>query len=215
MGAGCGQGLSVALRTRTHVLVYDTGARYPSGFDLGDAVVVPALHALGITHLDMLMISHADNDHAGGATAVATAFPEARRYSGEPARMPVPMRPCVAGQAWQWDGVRFDVLSPPPGPVGKRRNDHSCVLLVAGRRGRMLLTGDISARVEPQVAAAVGAGMPPVLLVPHHGSKSASSAAFIARLQPPLAVVSAGWRNRFGHPRPEVLARYAAAGYGC
>jgi competence protein ComEC len=207
-----GQGLSVALRTRTHVLVYDTGARYPSGFDLGDAVVVPALHALGITHLDMLMISHADNDHAGGATAVAKAFPAARRYSGEPARMPVPMRPCVAGQAWQWDGVRFDVLSPPPGPVGKRRNDHSCVLLVAGRSGRMLLTGDISSRVEPQVAAAVGAGVPPVLLVPHHGSKSASSAAFIARLQPPLAVVSAGWRNRFGHPRPEVLARYAAAG---
>ena len=207
-----GQGLSVALRTRAHVLVYDAGARYPSGFDLGDAVVVPALHALGITRLDMLMISHADNDHAGGATAVAKAFPAARRYSGEPARMPVPMRPCVAGQTWQWDGVRFEVLSPPPGPVGKRRNDHSCVLLVTGRRGRMLLTGDISAKVEPQVAAAVGAGVPPVLLVPHHGSKSASSAAFIARLQPPLAVVSAGWHNRFGHPRPEVLARYAAAG---
>jgi competence protein ComEC len=126
--------------------------------------------------------------------------------------MPVPMQPCVAGQAWQWDGVRFAVLNPPPGPVGKRRNDHSCVLLVAGRRGRLLLTGDISSRVEPQVAAAVGPGAPPVLLVPHHGSKSASSAAFIARLQPPLAVVSAGWRNRFGHPRPEVLARYAAAG---
>lgn len=206
-----GQGLSVALRTRTHVLVYDTGARYPSGFDLGDAVVVPALHALGITRLDMLMISHADNDHAGGAAAVATAFPEARRYSGEPARMPVPMQPCVAGQAWQWDGVRFAVLSPPPGPVGKWRNDHSCVLLVTGRRGRLLLTGDISSRVEPQVAAAVGPGVPPVLLVPHHGSKSSSSAAFLTRLRPPFAVVSAGWRNRFGHPRPDVLARYAAA----
>ncbi|MEO5810736.1 MAG: DNA internalization-related competence protein ComEC/Rec2 [Rhodanobacter sp.] len=207
-----GQGLSVALRTRRHVLVYDTGARYPSGFDLGDAVVVPALHALGINHLDLLMISHADNDHAGGAAAVAAAFPDAVRYSGEVARMPVPMQPCVAGQAWQWDGVRFDVLNPPPGPVSKKRNDHSCVLLVAGRRGRMLLTGDISSRVEPQVAAAVVPGVPPVLLVPHHGSKSSSSAAFLTALQPPFAVVSAGWRNRFGHPRPEVLARYANAG---
>ena len=207
-----GQGLSVVVRTGHHAMLYDAGALYPSGFDLGEAAVLPSLHALGIDRLDVLMISHADNDHAGGAAAVATAFPEAARYSGEPARMPVPMQPCVAGQTWQWDGVRFDVLNPPPGPVGKRRNDHSCVLLVAGRSGRMLLTGDISSRVEPQVAAAVGSGMPPVLLVPHHGSKSASSAAFIATLQPPFAVVSAGWRNRFGHPRPEVLARYAAAG---
>ncbi len=207
-----GQGLSVALRTRTHVLVYDTGARYPSGFDLGDAVVVPALHALGIRHLDMLIISHADNDHVGGATAVAAAFPEATRYSGDVARMPVPMRPCIAGQAWQWDGVRFDVVNPPPGPVGKRRNDHSCVLLVTGQHGRLLLTGDISSRVEPQVAAAVGSGTPLVMLVPHHGSKSSSSAEFISHLRPSFAVVSAGWRNRFGHPRPEVLARYAEAG---
>ena len=207
-----GQGLSVALRTRGHVLVYDTGARYPSGFDLGDAVVVPALHALGINRVDLLMISHADNDHAGGAAAVAAAFPLAGRYSSEPARMPVPMRACVAGQTWQWDGVRFDVVNPPPGPVDKQRNDHSCVLLVAGRSGRMLLTGDISSKVEPRVAAAVRVGVPPVLLVPHHGSKSASSTAFIMALQPPFAVVSAGWRNRFGHPRPEVLARYAAAG---
>ncbi len=207
-----GQGLSVALRTRRHVLVYDAGARYPSGFDLGDAVVVPALHALGMNRVDMLMISHADNDHAGGAAAVAAAFPAAARYSSEPARMPVPMQACVAGQAWEWDGVRFEVLNPPTGPVGKLRNDHSCVVLVAGRGGRMLLTGDISSRVEPRVAAAVGAGVAPVLLVPHHGSKSASSAGFIASLKPPLAVVSAGWRNRFGHPRPEVLARYAQAG---
>lgn len=207
-----GQGLSVALRTRRHVLVYDAGARYPSGFDLGDAVVVPALHALGIGHLDMLMISHADNDHAGGAAAVARAFPEAARYSGDVARMPVPMQPCVAGQAWQWDGVRFEVLSPSPGSADRQRNDRSCVLLVAGPQGRMLLTGDISSRVEPQVAGAVGPGVRPVLLVPHHGSETASGAAFIATLQPPFAVVSAGWRNRFRHPRPAVLARYAAAG---
>jgi competence protein ComEC len=208
-----GQGLSVLLCTREHALVYDTGARYPSGFDLGEAAVLPSIHALGITRLDMLMISHGDNDHAGGAEAVANAFPQAVRYTGESlrmARMKLSMQPCVAGQSWQWDGVRFRVLSPAEGG-GDRNNDSSCVLLVEGRGGRLLLTGDISSKTEPQVAAALGTGAPPVLLVPHHGSKTSSSAAFISAVQPPLALVSAGWRNRFGHPKPEVLARYAEA----
>lgn len=206
-----GQGLSVLLRTRDHALVYDAGARYPSGFDLGEAVVLPSIHALGISRLDMLMISHGDNDHAGGAEAVANAFPQAARYAGEPSRMRVPMRQCVAGQSWQWDGVRFRVLNPARGE-GDRDNDSSCVLLVEGRGGRLLLTGDVSSKVEPQVAAALGPGPRPFMLVPHHGSKTSSGAAFIAAVQPPLALVSAGWRNRFGHPKPEVLARYAAAG---
>ncbi len=208
-----GQGLSVLLRTREHALVYDTGARYPSGFDLGEATVLPSIHALGITRLDMLMISHGDNDHAGGAEAVAAAFPQAQRYTGEPlrmARMKLPMRACIAGQAWQWDGVRFRVLSPADGK-GDPDNDSSCVLLVEGRGGRLLLTGDISSKMEPQVAAALGPGMRPVLVVPHHGSKTSSSMAFIRAVQPPLALVSAGWRNRFGHPKLEVLARYAEA----
>jgi competence protein ComEC len=157
------------------------------------------------------MISHGDNDHAGGAQTVAEAFPQARRLAGEPARMRVPMQQCVSGQAWQWDGVRFRVLSPAPGG-GDRDNDSSCVLLVEGRGGRVLLPGDISSKTEPAVAAALGAGPPPVLVVPHHGSKTSSGAAFIAALQPSLALVSAGWRNRFGHPRAEVLARYAQAG---
>ncbi|HZY34212.1 MAG TPA: DNA internalization-related competence protein ComEC/Rec2, partial [Rhodanobacter sp.] len=205
-----GQGLSVLLRTRDHVLVYDAGARYPSGFDLGEAVVLPSIHALGISRLDMLMISHGDNDHAGGAEVVADAFPDAQRFTGEPSRMRVPMQQCVAGQGWQWDGVRFRVLNPARG-AGDRDNDSSCVLLVEGRGGRLLLTGDISSKMEPQVAAALGTGPSPVMLVPHHGSKTSSSAAFIAAVRPRLALVSAGWHNRFGHPKPEVLARYADA----
>jgi competence protein ComEC len=205
-----GQGLSVLLRTRDHVLLYDAGARYPSGFDLGEAVVLPSIHALGITRLDMLMISHGDNDHAGGAQAVATAFPQARRYAGEPARMPMPMEPCAAGQSWQWNGVRFRVLSPAPGAID-RDNDSSCVLLVEGVGGRLLLAGDISSKIEPRVAAAIGPGAAPVLLVPHHGSKTSSSDGFITAVNPPLALVSAGWHNRFGHPKPEVVARYRQA----
>ncbi|MGB3747657.1 MAG: DNA internalization-related competence protein ComEC/Rec2 [Rhodanobacter sp.] len=206
-----GQGLAVLVRTRDHLLVYDTGARYPSGFDLGEAVVLPAIRALGLPRVDTLMISHGDNDHAGGARAVAEAFPQARRLAGEPARVRVPMQQCVAGQAWRWDGVRFRVLSPLPGE-GDHDNDSSCVLLVEGRGGRVLLPGDISSKAEPAVAAAVEAGPPPVLVVPHHGSKTSSGAAFIAALRPSLALVSAGWRNRFGHPRAEVVARYADAG---
>jgi competence protein ComEC len=206
-----GQGLSVLLRTQHHVLVYDAGARYLSGFDLGEAVVLPALHALGVRRLDMLMVSHGDNDHAGGAGAVVAAFPQALRYAGEPARMHVPMKQCTAGQSWHWDGVAFRVLSPLHGSA-EHDNDHSCVLLVEGHGGRLLLTGDISSAVEPAVAAQLGAGRAPILLVPHHGSKTSSSEAFIRAVQPPLAVVSAGWHNRFGHPKPEVVTRYADAG---
>jgi len=207
-----GQGLSVVVRTRQHVLVYDVGARYRSGFDLGDAVVVPSLHALGLDHVDLLMVSHADNDHAGGTQALAAAFPRARRYAGEPARMPVLMRACVAGQQWRWDGIAFRVLSPGQASSTVHGNDRSCVLLVEGRTGRLLLTGDISRKLEPQLEVPAAHGKPLVLLVPHHGSNGASSSGFIAAWQPALAVVSAGWRNRFGHPRPEVVARYAHAG---
>jgi competence protein ComEC len=207
-----GQGLSVIVRTREHALVYDAGARYPSEYDLGSAVVVPSLYALGIDRLDVMMISHADNDHAGGALAVATAFPHARRYAGEADRMKIPMEQCLAGQQWEWDGVRFRVLSPAKAVANTSVNDHSCVLLVEGRSGRLLLTGDIAMNSESAVAAALQPGPPTVLQVPHHGSKSSSSEGFIAAIKPELAIVSAGWRNRFGHPRPEVMQRYAAAG---
>ncbi|MCE5232996.1 MAG: DNA internalization-related competence protein ComEC/Rec2 [Mizugakiibacter sp.] len=206
-----GQGLSVLVRTRAHALLFDAGARYPSGFDLGATVAVPALHALGVRRLDVLMVSHGDNDHAGGVPAVAAAFPQARLLGSEPRRSPLPLALCRAGQAWSWDGVRFRVLHPRAAQPG-RGNDGACVLLVEASGGRLLLPSDIGAGVEPEVAAAAGAGPPLVLVAPHHGSRSASSAAFVAALHPRLAIVSAGWRNRFGHPHPEVLARYAAAG---
>jgi competence protein ComEC len=208
-----GQGLSVLIRTRDHALLYDAGARYPSGFDLGDAAVLPTLHAIGLDRLDVLMVSHGDNDHAGGAAAVATAFPDALRLGGEPARGDVPLSRCHAGQAWRWNGATLRVLHPPAASAAEYRdNDRSCVLLVEGQSGRLLLSGDISTRVEPAIAAAIGDGPPLVLLVPHHGSRTGSGADFIAALRPVLAVVSAGWRSRFGHPHPDVVARYRAAG---
>ena len=162
------------------------------------------------------MVSHGDNDHAGGAPAVAKAYPEAQRYTGEPQRLPISAAQCRAGQAWRWDDVGFRVLGPLPAALGDapaaNDNDRSCVLLVEGAAGRLLLTGDISSRVEPAVAQAAGAGTPLVLVVPHHGSKTSSSAEFIAALRPLLALVSAGWRSRFGHPNPQVVERYGQAG---
>ncbi|WP_243049570.1 DNA internalization-related competence protein ComEC/Rec2 [Dyella sp. RRB7] len=205
-----GQGLSVVVRTEHHALVYDAGARYPSDFDLGEAAVLPSLHALGIGRVDLLVASHADNDHAGGVPAVAAAFPDAERISGEPERLPIAMAACVPGRAWQWDGVTLRVL--PSGSAGGPANDRSCVLLVEGKGGRALLTGDITAAIEPKVAAAIPPGPPLVLSVPHHGSRTSSSLAFIQSSSPVLALVSAGWRNRFHHPHPLVVQRYEKAG---
>jgi len=206
-----GQGLSVLVRTRGHVLLVDAGARYPSGFDLGEAAVVPTLHALGVAHLDGLIVSHGDNDHAGGAVAVLAAYPGTPTWGGEPARGPVPMRQCHAGQHWRWDGVDFRVLRP-PAPVSLKGNDAGCVLLVTGAGGRLLLPADTSSQVEPDIVRAFPRGAPLVLVVPHHGSKTSSSPAYLEALQPHLAIASTGYLNGYHHPAPAVVARYAGLG---
>lgn len=202
-----GQGLAVIVRTHRHVLLYDAGARYPSEFDLGEVAVLPAMRAAGIGALDHLIVSHNDNDHGGGAPAILRAFPKAARSGGEADTSPLGLAACVAGQRWTWDGVDFRVLHPPPASTA-RGNDRSCVVLVEHAGGRLLLTGDVGRRVEPAIAAAAGAGAPLVLVVPHHGSRTSSSAGFIGALSPVLGVVSAAWRSRFGHPHPRVVERY-------
>ncbi|HVX04600.1 MAG TPA: DNA internalization-related competence protein ComEC/Rec2 [Rhodanobacteraceae bacterium] len=204
-----GQGLSVLVRTRSHALLVDTGARYPSGFDLGEAAVVPTLHALDVTRLDGLIISHGDNDHSGGAVSVLSAFPGTPAWGGEPARGPVPMRQCGAGQHWRWDGVDFRMLRPPV-PVTARGNDAGCVLLVGGAGGRLLLPADTSSQVEPDIARAVPPGPPLVLVAPHHGSKTSSSLEYLEALHPKLAIASTGYLNGYHHPAPEVVERYAS-----
>ncbi len=204
-----GQGLAVLVRTEHHALVYDAGARFPSDFDMGEVAVLPSLHALGIRQLDLLVASHADNDHSGGIPSVAAEYPGAERYSGEPERLTLPMKPCVPGQSWSWDGVVVSVL--PSGGPGGQANDRSCVLLVEGSGGRALLTADITSRIEPTVVAAIPPGPPMVLSVPHHGSRTSSSSALLAGTKPMLALISSGWRNRFRHPHPLVVKRYEDA----
>lgn len=198
-----GQGLSVLVQTHSHSILVDAGPRSRSGYDLGAAVVVPALHASGVQTLDMLVLSHGDIDHAGGEASVATAYPAVRRISGEPRRTAPGGNPCVES-SWAWDGVRFDVW---PASGSGPANDRSCVVLVSTDAGRLLLPGDAGKAVEGALANKVGAGPPMVLVAGHHGSASATSEAFLRALGPTHAIVSAGWRNRFGHPHRDVVAR--------
>lgn len=210
-----GQGLSVLVRTAHHSLLYDMGPAMPQGFDAGERVVLPALYALGVRRLDLAVASHGDNDHAGGFGAIQRGFPIGQAYAPDGSPV-VGTRPCVAGHAWRWDGVDFRFLHPPP-HFPYLGNEASCVLRLDTAHGSALLTGDIGKVVERELvrrgeldpAASIEAE---VVLVAHHGSASASDPVFIAATGARHALVSSGHGNRFGHPKPEVMASWDAAG---
>jgi competence protein ComEC len=205
-----GQGLAMIVRTANHTLVYDTGPLYPSGFDLGAAAVIPALHALGIDRLDRLIVSHGDSDHAGGAAAVVAAFASGATESGEPERLKIPASQCLAGERWNWDGVTFRIVSPKL-PLDAHGNDRCCVLDIRSGDNELLLSGDITAAVESDVASSLAPIAEHVVLqAPHHGSKTSSSDAFLDALHPRLTIFSTGYLNRFHHPNADIVERYAA-----
>lgn len=206
-----GQGLATVVQTAHHVLVYDTGARYDSGFDMGTTVVLPFLRRQGIAQIDILIISHGDNDHSGGAAALLRSLPVARMITSVPKRFQrYEPDDCTSGRSWSWDGVRFTLLMAPEREFGAG-NNHSCVLQMATEFGSVLLTGDIEARAESWLVRHAGGRLrSDVMLAPHHGSNTSSSAAFLATVKPERVLISAGYRNRFGFPRREVLQRYAA-----
>lgn len=215
-----GQGLAVHVQTAGHDLLYDAGPAYSEDADAGDRVIVPYLRAQGVRRLDMLMISHQDKDHEGGAGAVLAAVPTDLLASSLPEAHPllggtVPARRCVDGQRWIWDGVDFEVLHPTDDRYlgGAKANELSCVLKIATAQGSTLLTGDIDAKTEAELVERHGAALVADVLVPaHHGSRNSSSPEFVAGVSPRLTLVSAGYRNRFGHPSGEVVERYAARG---
>lgn len=210
-----GQGLAAMIETRNHVLVYDTGARFSRDFDAGSAVLTPYLRTRGITRINKLMLSHGDNDHIGGAAALVRRFDVAAVLSSVPSRvrpLHAGVVPCEAGQQWHWDGVWFRMLSPPKGGYGED-NDASCVLHVSSAHGAVLLTGDITRRAEHMLVRRYGRTLgATVLVAPHHGSRSSSSRAFLEAVDARIAVIAAGYRNRYHHPHPEVLARYRELG---
>lgn len=244
VAADIGQGTAVLVRTATHLLVYDAGPIYGlhgEGGDAGSKVLLPLLHARGERAPDVLLLSHRDTDHVGGAASLLRELPPGELLSSLETSHPllaaareagVRTTRCAAGQNWVWDGVRFEVLQPPPATpqelaeqddamrtrrAGQRdagrfkTNALSCVLRVSevNGPGRALLTGDIEREQEAALVDALGADLrASVLVVPHHGSKTSSTEAFINAVHPDVAVIQAGYRNRYGHPAPPVSARY-------
>lgn len=224
VAADVGQGTAVLVRTARHLLVYDSGPQYGRGGSGGDAaarVLLPLLRGRGEAAIDRLVLSHRDTDHVGGASTLMQALPvRSLLASLEPSH---PLRrqasqadDCTAGTSWTWDGVRFDVLHPfadAPAPATAPPNTRSCVVRVSAGGHSLLLTGDIERRQEAALLHRWGDALrSEVLLVPHHGSQTSSSGELLAAVRPRVALIQAGYRNRYGHPHVDVLQRYAAAG---
>ncbi len=205
-----GQGLAILVRTRHHTLLYDAGPRFGE-FDLGERVVLPSLRKLGVSGIDLMLLSHADADHAGGARAIANGLPVARVLSGDPEALPAELRAegCESGRQWTWDGVDFRLWQ---WTSAADSNQKSCVLQIEASGERLLLTGDIDAAAERALLDSPLAVPTDWLQSPHHGSRSSSSMALLAALQPRAVLISRGQGNSFGHPHPTVMARYQKRG---
>jgi competence protein ComEC len=227
-----GQGLSIVVRTANHALVFDTGPAYGPFADSGNRIVAPYLRAVGVRSVDGLIVSHDDSDHAGGALSLIQALPVGWLASSLPDMDPLPLLAddafrCAAGQMWEWDGVQFEVLHPPRESVPsnesegarasgsrafKKKNDRGCILRVIAPGGTVLIPADVERAVEETLVASGVDLRADVIVAGHHGSKTSSTSAFIAAVRPRAAIFSAGYRNRFGHPHPDVVERYIQAG---
>jgi competence protein ComEC len=214
-----GNGLAIVVRTASHAMVFDTGPRWSEDSDSGSRIVVPFLRGEGVAALDLLLVSHADDDHAGGAASIARwHMPRAFMSSLPPehALQSIAMvrLPCASGQHWRWDGVDF-VIMHPAGSIyretGRRKeNDRCCVLRVSTAAASALLTGDVEARAEGEMMARGETLRSDVLVIPHHGSKTSSTPRFIDAVAPHVGVLSVGYMNRFHHPNDAVVERYLA-----
>lgn len=214
-----GQGLSVLVETAGHRLLYDAGPALGPQADAGRRYVLPTLYRQGIHRLDRLLLSHDDSDHTGGAASVLAAVAVGAGQGAHPAwlRLPAALRwqDCRAGQRWQWDGWEFAVLYPDAMQARFATNDNnrSCVLRISRGHAALLLTGDLERLGELSLLEKIPAAelRADVLVLGHHGSRSSSSEAFLAAVQPRLALASAGYRNSFHHPSKVVLQRLQQA----
>lgn len=207
-----GQGLSAVVRTHRHTLVFDTGPAWRGGNDAGEAVVSPYLRSAGLVSIDALVISHGDVDHRGGVGSVRARHPIRHTWAGPDALEHLPgAKTCAAGEHWRWDGVEFRFLHPRR-DGGGHGNDSSCVLAISTARGRVLLTGDIEDRAERDLVARHPELQADLIVAPHHGSRTSSTPGFVAAVDPRWVVFAAGYRNRWGFPAGDVLARWTQAG---
>ncbi|UOD49290.1 DNA internalization-related competence protein ComEC/Rec2 [Orrella daihaiensis] len=208
-----GQGGAVLVQTKSHNLLFDTGWRY-GDVDATDRVILPELRALGIKHLDAVVVSHPDNDHLGGLERLEQTRSIGQLIGSGLQRKDV--LACRTGQSWTVDGVRFEFLHPDSDCSSKalsgiERNRCSCVLAVHGRFHRLLLTGDIDASIERALLTRLSRSFD-VVMVAHHGSHTSSDPTWVRRVNASHAVAQAGQYNRFGHPHAEVVQRWQAAG---
>ena len=207
-----GQGFAAVVDVGDKTAVFDAGPAFRSGSDTGDLVVVPFLQALGKSHIDMLVVSHPDLDHAGGVASLLSALPARNVLAGGHGfTLAQPFVPCVKGQFWRWSEVTFSVLHPGLAPP-KNQNDGSCVLRIDTGAKTVLLTGDIEIGAERRLLRLPDLGAVDIVTVPHHGSKTSSHAGFVSRLSASVAIVSAGFGNRWGFPDSAVLARWEDSG---
>lgn len=196
-----GQGQMVSLQTATYRLLVDAGPRYGSGFMPLDSIwSAPQV-------FDDVMISHDDQDHAGGVASLKQQHQVGRYLAPANSDLPVVFSECEAGQHWQRDRVDFRVLWPPHAATGLSRNDSSCVLLVSTGSTHLLITGDAGKSVERQLLDALPDEIS-VLVAGHHGSHTSSSATFIAAVRPSVVIFSAALDGRYGHPADPVVQRF-------
>jgi competence protein ComEC len=218
-----GQGDSILVQFPTgQSMLVDAGGS-ATGFDIGTRVVRPAVWALGVRRLDWLAVTHGDIDHAGGALAIVNELAPREVWEGVPVAKNVAMQQTriathaqgaawmrlAAGENFEAGSASVEVLNP-PAPDWERpntRNDDSLVMRVSFGDVSVMLTGDISAAVERGLPLATRQRLR-ILKAPHHGSRTSSSAALVGEWLPQAVVVSVGRGNTFGHPSPEVVARY-------
>lgn len=209
-----GQGLSVVAETHHHTLVYDVGPKY-GGVNATKQVVQPFLHTRNVHTLDTLMISHLDSDHVGDAASLPETFVVKQVLTSEPNQIAwTNAFPCIPNQQWEWEGVRFLVLH--PARFYTKRNNRSCVLKITVGPHSVLLPGDIESSVERELYTTVFKDLDvDILVAPHHGSLTSSSEAFLDATTPQHVIFSADVLNRYGLPKPAVVARYQRKGAWC
>lgn len=207
-----GQGLATVVQTAGSTLVFDTGASFRGGGSVAEQVIVPFLKSRRIKRVDWMVVSHADDDHSGGvqplheyAEVGVILVGEALRKTGPDTYL------CRAGQNWQADGINFRILHPDSAAL-QEGNDASCVLLIEAGRHSVLLTGDIEAHAERKLVARSALAAVDAVVVPHHGSLTSSSVPFVNAVSPRVAIVSAGYANRWGFPKERVVARWKSVG---
>jgi len=205
-----GQGLSVLIETQNHTVLYDTGAGFRNGGSIARYTLLPALQSFSVATLDRLIVSHSDNDHSGGYSDIKQTVEIKSLHSGSPLwRARFGGEPCVSGDSWQFDGVRFSYIQPQH-PAINNENNRSCVLLVESTGCSLLIPGDVDSAIEDQIQQQYPGLKLNWLVAAHHGSRYSTTLSWLLKVHPGEVFFSAGKNNQYGHPAPEVIARVEA-----